>query len=392
MANPKKEIYLDHAATTPLRPEVFLAMKPYLTKWYGNASALYSQGVEAYAVLKKSRKIIADLLHATGESILFTSGGTESCNMAILGVARAHRSGGKHIITTAIEHHAVLNACKKLEEEGFEVTYLPVDEHGFITADQVKKALRSDTILISIMYVNNEIGTIEPLVDIGKMLLRFRKERQSAYPYFHTDACQAAQYLELDVEKLHVDLMTLNSGKVYGPKGVGCLYVRRSVTLEPLMYGGSQENYLRPGTENVAGIVGFAKAFELVRKEAKKESSRQRKLCQYFFRLLAKSVPDVGLNGPEIGEKRVPNNLNITLSGIEAETLLLYLDRYGIMASTGSACTTRSVDTSHVLRAIGRTDKEAKGSVRFTVGKKITKDDLVKVSVILKKINKLFFS
>lgn len=384
-------IYLDHAATTPLRPEVFSTMKPYLTKWYGNASAIYSQGVEAHKAIEKSRETIAELIHATDESIIFTSGGTESCNMAVLGIARAHQNNGKHIITTAIEHHAVLNACKQLEREGFEVTYLPVDQKGFVTVDQIKKALRSDTILLSIMYVNNEIGTIEPIVDIGKMLLRSRKERGSVYPYFHTDACQAAQYLELDVEKLHIDLMTLNSGKIYGPKGVGCLYLRRGVTFEPLMYGGSQENHLRPGTENVAGIVGFARAFELARKEAKKESLRQRKLCEYFFKLLTKSVLGVILNGPEISEKRVPNNLNITLSGIEAETLLLYLDRYGIMASTGSACTTRSVDSSHVLRAIGRTDAEAKGSVRFTVGKDVSHVDVTRVVRNFQRILAKFF-
>ncbi len=381
-------IYLDHAATTPLRPEVLHTMKPYLTKWYGNASALYSQGVEAYSAIESARETIANLIHTNGDSIIFTSGGTESCNMAVLGTARKHRGQGNHVITTAVEHHAVLNACKQLEREGFEVTYLPVDQYGFVTVDQVKKVLRPTTILISIMYVNNEIGTIEPIAEIGKLLLRMRKESGSVYPYFHTDACQAAQYLELDVEKLHVDLMTLNSGKIYGPKGVGCLYVRRGVTFEPLMYGGSQENHLRPGTENVAGIVGFETAFTLARKEAKKESVRQRKLCEAFFKALTKSVPGVILNGPDISEFRVPNNLNITIPGIEAETLLLYLDRYGIMASTGSACTVRSVDTSHVLKAIGRTDAEAKGSVRFTVGKDILFSNIKHgVSIIRNTIN-----
>jgi cysteine desulfurase len=384
-------IYLDHAATTPLRPEVLRAMKPYLTKWYGNASALYSQGVEAHTAIESARKTIANFIHTNDDSIIFTSGGTESCNMAVLGTARKHRLQGNHIITTAVEHHAVLNACKQLERESFEVTYLPVDQYGFVTVEQVKKALRPTTILVSIMYVNNEIGTIEPIADIGKLLLRVRKESGGVYPYFHTDACQAAQYLELDVEKLHVDLVTLNSGKMYGPKGVGCLYVRRGVSFEPLMYGGSQENHLRPGTENVAGIVGFATAFALARKEAKKESVRQRKLCEVFFKSLTKSVPGVILNGPEISEFRVPNNLNITIPGIEAETLLLYLDRYGIMASTGSACTVRAVDTSHVLRAIGRTGAEAKGSVRFTVGRNILFPDIARVVKNFQNILAKFF-
>jgi cysteine desulfurase len=218
---------LDHAATTPLDPEVFLAMKPYYTEKFGNPSSLYKQGVEAHTALEESRKTIANILHALPDNIIFTSGGTESANLALLGIARAHKKYGKHIITTPIEHHAVLHAVHKLEKEGFEITYLPVDKEGRVKPADVMKAVRPDTILISVMYVNNEIGTIEPVAEIGREILKYRKQHMTSYPYFYTDACQAAGYLDLDVEKLHVDLMTLNAGKIYGPKGVGLLYIRR---------------------------------------------------------------------------------------------------------------------------------------------------------------------
>lgn len=391
MASLKKTVYLDHAATTPLRSEVFLAMKPYLTKQYGNASALYSQGTAAQAAVEEARETTAQLLHTTDDTIIFTSGGTESCNLAMLGLSRAHRKQGNHIITSVIEHHAVLNACHQLEREGFVVTYIPVDAQGLVRPEAVRQAMRPDTILISIMTANNEIGSIEPVAEIGKQILRWRKEQGSVYPFFHSDACQAAPYLELDVEKLHVDLLSLNSGKIYGPKGVGCLYVRRGIALEPLWYGGSQERGIRPGTENVAGIVGFARAFELARRDAKKESRRQRALSEKWYQMLQKIFPSIILNGPDFGEDRLPNNVNITLPGIEAETFLLYLDRYGIMAATGSACTARSTDSSHVLNAIGRTESEAKGSLRFTLGNETTLAQLRYTSVICKMLLKKFF-
>jgi cysteine desulfurase len=385
-----KSVYLDHAATTPLRPEVLLAMKPFLAQQFGNPSSLYSLGVGASRAIEQARATIAKCLQAHPDEIIFTSGGTESCNLAVLGAARALKDKGRHIITTNFEHHAVLNSCKALEQEGFTVTYLPVDSQGFISVDQVKKALRPDTILVSIMYANNEIGTILPLAEIGKMMLRYRKERGTVFPYFHSDACQALNYLDCSVEHLHVDLLSLNAGKIYGPKGTGCLFKRRDVVLQPLMYGGSQESYLRPGTENVVGIVGFGKAVELVLKEQEKEVKRLSKLTEYLYLSLKKALPHGIFNGPEIGQNRLANNINFTIPGMEAETILLYLDRHGIMASTGSACTVRSVDTSHVLKAIGRTDAEAKGSLRFTLGKATKKEDISYAKAKLEQILKLF--
>jgi cysteine desulfurase len=389
MSVAKKLIYLDHAATTPLDEEVFLAMKPYFIKNFGNPSSLYKLGVEAHKAVEESRKKIASVLHALPDNIIFTSGGTESANTALLGIARAHKKLGKHIITTVIEHHAVLNAVHELEKEGFEVTYLPVDRMGLITASEVIKALRSDTILISVMHANNEIGTIEPIAEIGREILKYRKKNNSPYPYFHTDACQAAGYLDLDVEKLHVDLMTLNASKIYGPKGVGLLYIRRGVKIGPLLFGGSQEQYRRAGTENVPGIVGFAKALELVSKNKDKEDKRLHKLTEYFWNKLHKIIPSTILNGAEAGESRLTNNLNITFPGFDGETLVLYLDAEGIACSTGSACTTTSTDSSHVLKAIGLDDAAAKSSLRFTLGKVTTKTDIDYTIKILHRLTKV---
>ncbi len=381
----KRTIYLDHAAGTPVRIEVMAAMKPYFSARYGNPSALYGEGVVAHEALETARATIARIIHAQPENLIFTGGGTESCNLAVLGTARRHSAQGKHIITTAIEHHAVLNSCQALEREGFEVTYLTPDSEGRISVEEVRAALRPNTILVSVMMANNEIGTIEPVAEIGKMLVRERKENATAYPYFHTDACQAAGYLPLDVEKLHVDLMTVNAGKMYGPKGVGLLYVRAGIELEPLMYGGGQEMHRRSGTENVPGIVGFARAFELADREAARETKRVTTLASFFVKELQKRF-SVTVNGPAVGSERLPNNINVSFPHIEAETLLLYLDRYGIMAATGSACTARAVDTSHVLRAIGLSPDAAKGSVRFTLGRESKRNDVNYVIAVLKKV------
>ncbi|MFA6426856.1 MAG: aminotransferase class V-fold PLP-dependent enzyme [Candidatus Magasanikbacteria bacterium] len=380
----KKLVYLDHAATTYLDPQVLHIMEPYWTDHFENPSALYTSAREVNGALNDARRSIAQLLHTLPDTILFTGGGTESDNLAILGIARKYKDKGKHIITTKIEHHAVLHACQKLEKEGFEITYLDVDVYGFVTAKQVKKALREDTILVTIMYANNEIGSVEPIADIGREILKWRKENATSYPYFHSDACQAAGVFELDVEKLHVDCMTINASKIYGPKGVGLLYRRRNVSIEPLVVGGSQEMRLRAGTENIPGIVGFAKAFELAQKNREEENRRLIELRNYFWELLQKKIPKIRLNGPDLdskksaeGElKRLPNNLNISILDIEGEALLLYLDEYGIMCSTGSACTSDSLDPSHVLLALGLPYEYAHGSLRFSLGKRNTKEEI----------------
>ena len=412
----KRLIYLDHAATTPLDPRVLTAMKPFFIGEFGNPSALYDLGVQARQAIDASRKSIAEILHTTADTVAFTSGGTESNNLAILGVARqmlsaAHTTAnpstpplGKgrisksppfqggvgvvagvkasrgRIITTPIEHDSVLGPIKKLEQEGWEVTYVSVDKYGLVNPQDVIRAIRPETVLISVMYANNEIGIIEPIAEIGRMILRYRKEHNSPYPYFHTDACQAANYLDIDVEKLHVDLMTINGSKIYGPKGTGLLYVRRGVKLEPLFYGGQQEHSLRPGTENVAGIVGLAKALALAQAPSPNKGEDGggglRKLTKYFWSQLQEKVSNVKLNGPEIDEQRLPNNLNIEFPGIEGEALLLYLNEAGIMCSTSSACGLESSEPSHVLSAIELLPERVRGSVRFSLGHSIKKNDV----------------
>lgn len=374
----KKTVYFDHAATTYVAEEVVKEMMPYFSDIYANPSGLYAIGREVNGVLEDARRSVAQFLHTLSDSIFFTGGGTESDNMAILGVARKHEKNGKHIITTKFEHHAVLFPCEYLEKHGFEVTYLSPDEFGFVTAKQVKEALRPDTILVSIMYANNEIGTVEPIADIGREILKWRKENNTKYPYFHTDACQAAGVFDLDVEKLHVDLMTINSSKLYGPKGVGVLYKHRNVVIEPIIFGGGQERGLRSGTENVSGIVGFVKALQLAQENREVENARLTELRNYFWTRLEKEIPKVRLNGPVLdnSETRLPNNLNVSILDVEGEALLLYLDEYGIVCSTGSACTSESLDPSHVLLACGLPYEYAHGSLRFTLGKRTTKDDI----------------
>ncbi|MEK7680624.1 MAG: cysteine desulfurase family protein [Patescibacteria group bacterium] len=378
LKKPKKirEVYADHAATTYIDSRVFLAMKPYLTEHFGNPSSLYGIGRIANGVLNDSRRKIAGLIHALPENIIFTGSGTESDNMAVFGIARVNEKHGKHIISTSIEHHAVLHPLEELRKQGWEITYISTNKQGVVKAEDVIRAVRPDTVLITIMYANNEVGSIQPVAEIGRKLLQLRKETSKPYPFFHTDACQAAGYLDLDVEKLHVDLMTINAGKIYGPKGIGMLYVRRAVALKPIIFGGGQERKMRSGTENVAGIVGLAKAFELVQQNRQKESERIRGLAKYFWELIQKEIPKVKLNGPEIGDGRLANNLNITIMDIEGEAMLLYLDEYGIMCSTGSACTSESLEPSHVLRAMGLPYEYAHGSLRFSFGRCNSKNDV----------------
>jgi cysteine desulfurase len=371
------QIYLDHAATTPMDPRVLEAMMPYFGPEFGNPSSIYSIAQRAKQALDEARSNVAEVLGCTPEEIIFTSGGTESDNLAILGVARANVKKGRHIVTTKIEHHAVLHPCEVLEKEGFEVTYVEVEKNGIVDAEKVKAAVRNDTILVSVMYANNEIGTIQPIGTIG----RFCKKRDIP---FHTDACQAAGALDMNVDRLKVSLLTLNGSKIYGPKGVGVLFVRKGISIQPLMYGGEQERRIRPGTENVAGIVGLAKALQLGQAESEKENRRLIELRDYLIREIEKRIPKVMLNGDRV--ERLPNNVNVSILDIEGEALLLRLDMAGFAASSGSACTSGSLDPSHVILALGHPYEIAHGSVRFTLGKSTTKKDLDKLLEVLPKI------
>ncbi len=355
-----KPIYLDHAATTPVDPRVLKEMLPYFTKIYANPSSIHDLGQRAREAVERARTAIANILHAKPEEIIFSSGGTESNNLAIQGVAFAKGKG--HIITSQIEHPSVLETCKSLEQKGFTITYLPPDKWGLISAQKVEKAIRKDTILISIMYANNEIGTIQPLAEIGRIASK------KNIP-FHTDACQAAS-LNLNVNSLNVDLMTLNGSKMYGPKGVGILYQRKSVPLIPLQHGGGQEFGLRSGTENVSGIVGLAKALQLIQHHP--ENKKLLSLRDYFIKKAMGTMPHVTLNGH--ARQRLPNNINLSFAGVEAEAVVRYLNQRGIYVSTGSACSSDEITASHVLQAIGAKDRI--GSVRFTLGRWTTKREL----------------
>ena len=388
-----REVYLDHAATTYLDPRVRQAMEPYGEEEYGHPSSLYRRGRRAKDALDHARGIIARFLNCRSDEIIFTGGGTEAINLAIFGIARQYGfsqevrlpAGSRtspspkgHLITSKIEHHAVLHSMEALQKEGLTVTYVDVDEDGLVNPEDVQKAIRPDTILVSIMYANNEIGTIEPITEIADVIKKIREERKiagSTVPiFFHTDACQASGALDMDVAKLGVDLMAFNGSKIYGPKGVGCLYIKRGVRLKPLIYGGGQENNLRSGTENVQGIVGLGAAFEIAQNEREKENARLIKLRDYFISRLTKEIPKVVLNGHPM--KRLPNNVNVSVLDIEGEAVILYLDEMGIACSTGSACTSITLDPSHVILAIGQPYEYAHGSIRFTLGKRTTKEDI----------------
>ncbi|MGB9708280.1 MAG: cysteine desulfurase NifS [Candidatus Pacearchaeota archaeon] len=361
-----RRIYLDHAATTPLAEEVLEAMKPYFSEKFGNASSLHSFGVEAREAVENSRKIAAKFLGARPNEIIFTSGGTESNNLAIKGVAFANKAKGNHIITSKIEHHAIEEPCKWLEKNGFKVTYLNVDKDGLVNPRDVEKAITKDTILVSIMHANNEIGTIEPIEEIGKICKKHKV-------YFHTDAVQSFGKIPIDVKKMNIDLLSASSHKLYGPKGVGLLFIKPDVKIEPVQHGGGHEQGLRSGTENVPGIVGFAKAIELAEKTMKSEAERQTKLRDKLINNILK-IGDSQLNGH--ATQRLPNNCNFSFKGIEGEALLIRLNEKGIAVSTGSACSTKSLAPSHVLTAIGLTAEQAHGSLRITLGKDNTEKDI----------------
>jgi len=362
-----KKIYLDYAATTPADPQVLAAMEPYFFEKFGNASSLHAYGQEAKKALEDSRQALAEFINARPEEIVFTSGGTESDNSALLGVAYALEKKGNHIITSAIEHHAITEPAKFLEKKGFKVTYLAVDKDGLLSPDELKKALTDKTILISIMHANNEIGTIQPIAQLAKIA----KEKEI---YFHTDTVQTVGHIPVDVEKLNVDLLSLSAHKFYGPKGVGALYIRKGTRLETFMRGGDQERGRRASTHNVSGIVGLAKAVELCRKNMESEAKFQSAMRDRLIKEIPARIPEVRLNGhPRI---RLPNNVNFSIKYIEGESMLLSLDMLGIACSTGSACTSSSLEPSHVLLAIGLDHATAHGSLRITLGRWTTEADI----------------
>jgi cysteine desulfurase len=372
-----KRIYLDYAATTPMRSEVLEEMQPYLTEVFGNPSSIYSYGHEAKAGIDKARTAVAGLLGAREEEIVFTGGGTEADNFAIKGIGFANRSKGNHIITSSIEHHAVLETCQFMETQGFAVTYLEVDKYGMVNPDDVKNAIIPETILITIMHANNEIGTIQPISEIGKIA-------REAGVYFHTDAVQTAGHIPSDVNELNVDMLSTSAHKLYGPKGVGALYLRKGTRIVPLIHGGEQENNRRASTENVAGIVGFGKAAELAKLELEEESARITSLRDRLINNLVKKIDEIQLNGHPT--RRLPNNINLTVAYTEGESIVLNLDLKGICTSTGSACTSSSLEPSHVLVAIGLPQEIAYSSFRMTLGKWNTDEDIDRVIQVLPEV------
>lgn len=361
-----KRIYMDHAATTPLASEVLEAMIPYFSERYGNPSSLHSFGREARAAVDDARSDVAALLNAEPSEIYFTSGGTESDNLAIKGIARKNKKKGRHIITSSIEHPAVLEVCKALTREGFEVTYLPVTREGLVEVGMVEEAVQEDTILISVMHANNEIGTIQPLEEIG----RLAGEKEI---YFHTDGVQTAGKIPVDVKSLGLDAFSLSGHKLYGPKGAGALYIRKGVRIESIQQGGGHERGMRSGTENVPGIVGLGRAAKIAKENMAEESERMRSLRDRMSGWVLKEIEDSWLNGHP--DKRLPSNLNFGFRYIEGESLLLYLDAKGVAASTGSACSSKKLAASHVLSAIGLSPVESHGSLRITLGISNTEED-----------------
>jgi len=372
-----KRIYLDYAATTPTRPEVVKAMLPYFSEIFGNPSSIYSLGQEARGAIEEARVKVANLIGARDEEIVFTSGGTEADNFALKGVAFANEARGNHIITTPIEHPAVMETSKFLERRGFNITYLPVDGYGLVDPDDVKKAIIPETVLISVMHANNEIGTVEPIAEIGKIA-------KEAGVYFHTDAVQAAGHIPLNVAELGVDLLSISAHKLYGPKGVGALYIRKGTKLVSFMHGGEQERRRRASTQNVAGIVGFGVAVALTPPEISREAERLISLRDHLIKGIFDGIDHVRLNGHPT--KRLPNNVNVSVDFVEGESMLLNLDLEGICASTGSACSSSVLEPSHVLLALGLSPEQAHGSLRLTLGKWTTKEEVERVVEVLPRV------
>lgn len=363
-----KKVYMDYSATTYTKPEVLEEMIPYFTEHFGNPSSLYSMSDVPRKAVNTARERVAKAINAEKDEIFFTAGGSESDNWILKGIALAHKSKGNHIITTKIEHHAILHACKFLEKNGFEVTYLPVDEYGIISLEDLRNAITDKTILVSIMFANNEIGSIQPIAEIGKIC----KEKKV---FFHTDAVQAVGHVVIDVKEMNIDALSMAGHKFYGPKGIGAMYLRKGIKIENLIHGGGQEKGKRASTENVPGIVGLGKAVELAVEELETESNRLRALRDRLLNGLVERVPYVKINGP-IGENRMPGNVNLSFIGIEGETLLLDLNDEGIFASTGSACASGSLDPSHVLLSIGLSHGVAHGSLRLSLGAGTTEEEV----------------
>lgn len=370
MTESNKTIYLDNAGTTPTDPQVFAEMQPYFVEKYGNPSSLYSMGQSARAVIDNARDSVAKIIGANRDEIIFTSGGTESNNFVIYGVTNANKKKGNHIITTGIEHHSILEPCQFLKREGYEITHIPVDQNGIVDPEDIKKAITGQTVLITVMMANNEVGTIEPIAEIGKIA-------REAGITFHTDAVQAIGSLPIDVNELNCDLLSISAHKFYGPKGTGALYVRKGTRITPLIRGGAQERNKRAGTENVPGIVGMAKALEIANNNLKENSDRISKLRDRLIEGIFDRIDGIRLNGHRTN--RLPNNVNVCVRGVEGEAMLLFLDMKGICASSGSACSSGSLEPSHVLLAMGIPQEVAHGSLRFTLSKYTTEAEIDKV-------------
>lgn len=373
----KRLIYLDNAATTRTAPEVAEAMLPYFTEYYGNASSIYSLGRESKEAMTKARASIAGLLGAKENEIYFTAGGSEADNWALKATAEAYASKGRHIITTKIEHHAILHTCQYLEKQGFEVTYLDVDEFGVVKLSELEKAIRPDTILISVMFANNEIGTLQPIKEIGEIA-------HKNGVLFHTDAVQAFGQVPIQVDEMHIDMLSSSGHKINGPKGIGFLYIRKGIKIQSFIHGGAQERKRRAGTENIPGIVGYGKAAELAAEQMEEKAKRETELRDYLISRILKEVPYARLNGHP--KKRLPNNVNFSFQFVEGESMLIMLDMEGICASSGSACTSGSLDPSHVLLAIGLPHEIAHGSLRLTLSGETTKEDIDDTVDAIKKI------
>ena len=359
-------IYLDNAATTKVAPEVYEAMNPYFEEYYGNAASVYRFAGESKKAVENARKEVADFLGAKPNEIYFTGGGSESDNWALKGLAFSLRNKGKHIITSAIEHHAILHTCEYLEKLGYEITYVGVDENGILKLDELEKAIREDTILISVMFANNEIGSIQPIKEIGEIA----KHKI----LFHTDAVQAYGHVPINVDEYHIDLLSASGHKINGPKGIGILYVRNGVKIESFVHGGAQERGKRAGTHNTPGIVGFGRATTLAKEKMEERTKKEVELRDYLIKRVLDEVPYTKLNGDKV--KRLPNNVNFSFQFIEGESLLIMLDQKGICASSGSACTSGSLDPSHVLLAIGLPHEIAHGSLRLTLSDETTKEEI----------------
>lgn len=373
-----QKIYLDYAATTPLSEDVFKEMLPYFKELFGNPSSVYDLGNTNQSALLYTRKQISNTLNCNPQNIYFTSGGTESDNWALIGIAEQYENKGKHIITSQIEHHAILNSCVYLENRGFDITYLAVDEQGFVTIDTLKKALRPDTILVSIMTANNEIGTIQPISELANYV----KENSNAI--FHTDAVQAYGQIPIDVDKMSIDLLSASAHKFYGPKGAGFLYVKDGIRLVPFHHGGKQERGLRAGTENVPALVGMGKAAQIANASLIEKSNATAALRDYMIHRIEQEIPYTHLNGPR--KKRLPNNINFSFSFVDGETIVILLDMEGICASAGSACNAGQSIASHVIKSIGITSDLARGTIRFTISPSTTKEEIDKTVDILKNV------